>query len=84
MTGGVAKNQAAVHFLSAALRLPLEVPPDPQIAGAYGAALLARDRYLRGASDRPDVTFPAKASGAPACATCDGRPAAPGLLQIGR
>jgi (R)-2-hydroxyacyl-CoA dehydratese activating ATPase len=41
MTGGVAKNRAAVHFLSAALRAPLQVPADPQITGAYGAALLA-------------------------------------------
>lgn len=41
MTGGVAKNRAAVHFLAEALRSPLQVPADPQITGAYGAALLA-------------------------------------------
>lgn len=41
MTGGVAKNAAAVHFLSSALGVPVDVPPDPQITGAYGAALLA-------------------------------------------
>lgn len=41
MTGGVAKNRAAVHFLSEILELPLQVPEDPQITGAYGAALLA-------------------------------------------
>ncbi len=41
MTGGVAKNEAAVHFLSEALQLPLQLPSDPQITGAYGAALLA-------------------------------------------
>jgi predicted CoA-substrate-specific enzyme activase len=84
MTGGVAKNRAAVHFLSTALRLSLKVPSDPQIAGAYGAALLARDRFLRGAPDRADVTFPARSSGVPACASCDGQPDSPGLLQIGR
>ena len=43
MTGGVAKNKAAVQALSRALRLPVEVPNDPQISGAYGAALLALD-----------------------------------------
>ena len=45
MTGGVAKNPAAVQCLSDALRLPVEVPSDPQISGAYGAALLALDDY---------------------------------------
>jgi len=46
MTGGVAKNAAAVHFVSKALGVPLEVPDDPQISGAYGAALIARDEHL--------------------------------------
>ncbi|MBU0537685.1 MAG: benzoyl-CoA reductase, partial [Gammaproteobacteria bacterium] len=41
MTGGVAKNPAAVHFLEAALKQKMQVPDDPQIMGAYGAALLA-------------------------------------------
>jgi predicted CoA-substrate-specific enzyme activase len=45
MTGGVAKNPAAVHQLSKALDLPVQVPSDPQISGAYGAALLALDAY---------------------------------------
>ncbi|AZG46604.1 2-hydroxyisocaproyl-CoA dehydratase activator [Gordonia insulae] len=45
MTGGVAKNAAAVHYLSAALDAPVTVPPDPQITGAYGAALLALETY---------------------------------------
>lgn len=44
MTGGVARNAAAVHFLEEALRLPVMVPDSPQITGAYGAALLARER----------------------------------------
>ena len=43
MTGGVARNAAAVHFLSQALRADVVVPESPQIIGAYGAALLARD-----------------------------------------
>jgi (R)-2-hydroxyacyl-CoA dehydratese activating ATPase len=84
MTGGVARNRAAVHFLAAALRLPLEVPSDPQIAGAYGAALIARDLIVRGVTDRSDVTFPARADNPGACAACDGQPGSAGLLQIGR
>jgi predicted CoA-substrate-specific enzyme activase len=43
MTGGVARNRAAVHFLAKALDCPLEVPADPQIIGAFGAALLAAE-----------------------------------------
>ncbi|MFE5699059.1 acyl-CoA dehydratase activase [Rhodococcus koreensis] len=43
MTGGVARNAAAVHFLEDSLGTPVTVPDMPQISGAYGAALLARD-----------------------------------------
>jgi predicted CoA-substrate-specific enzyme activase len=46
MTGGVAKNTALVHFLSEALRLPIEMLDEPQIAGAYGAAIIAREEHL--------------------------------------
>jgi predicted CoA-substrate-specific enzyme activase len=49
MTGGVAHSRAAVKFLSDALRLPVAVPAEPQITGAYGAALLALDS-LRGST----------------------------------
>jgi predicted CoA-substrate-specific enzyme activase len=45
MTGGVAKNPAAVHHIQEVLGLPLHLPDDPQIAGALGAALLALDDY---------------------------------------
>ncbi len=41
MTGGVARNPAAVRFLSEALGMAVQVPSDPQIVGAFGAALLA-------------------------------------------
>jgi predicted CoA-substrate-specific enzyme activase len=43
MTGGVAQNPAAVHFLAQALDLEVTVPEQPQITGAYGAALLAME-----------------------------------------
>lgn len=42
MTGGVAKNAAVVKLMGDRLRLPLLLPPDPQITGALGAALMAR------------------------------------------
>lgn len=45
MTGGVAKNRAAVESLSRALGVAIQIPEEPQIAGAYGAALLARDAH---------------------------------------
>lgn len=45
MTGGVAKNRALVQFLSASLGQDLVVLDDPQIAGALGAALIARDEH---------------------------------------
>ena len=45
MTGGVAKNPAAVHHIQEALGMPVILPKDPQIAGALGAALLALDDY---------------------------------------
>lgn len=47
MTGGVAHSRAAVKFLSDALHVPVGVPTEPQITGAYGAALLALES-LRG------------------------------------
>jgi predicted CoA-substrate-specific enzyme activase len=49
MTGGVAKNSAVVQSLQAALGLEL-LPMDsvdPQIVGALGAALFARERHER-------------------------------------
>jgi len=41
LTGGVARNAAVVTALSEALDAELLVPEDPEITGAYGAALLA-------------------------------------------
>lgn len=76
MTGGVAKNPAAVHFISQALGYPVETLDEPQIAGAYGAALLARDarrgvREQRDAETERDL-MERLATGAPHCADCDG------------
>lgn len=43
LTGGVAKNQGVVRALQERLGVKLFIPPEPQIIGALGAALLARD-----------------------------------------
>lgn len=42
MTGGVAKNSGVVHALADRLGMEVVVPPEPQIVGALGAALIAR------------------------------------------
>jgi len=43
MTGGVAKNRGAVKALEERLGTSLIIPEEPQIVGALGAALLARE-----------------------------------------
>jgi (R)-2-hydroxyacyl-CoA dehydratese activating ATPase len=79
MTGGVAKNIAAVRHIEEALSLNLIIPPNPQVIGALGAALFALDDYRNeGASRRvadqkveTDLEQEAAAmqSCAPACAS---------------
>jgi predicted CoA-substrate-specific enzyme activase len=44
MTGGVAKNAGVVRALESKLGVRLLVPPEPQIVGALGAALIALER----------------------------------------
>ncbi len=70
MTGGVAKNAAAVHFLAEALRAEVTVPESPQITGAYGAALLARDGAGPAARRAGETAMHAREP-ARSCATCD-------------
>lgn len=72
MTGGVAKNIAARHFIEARLKVSLILPPDPQIAGALGAALFALDELEEIADtrdeEREDVDMEdGVICGAPAC-----------------
>jgi predicted CoA-substrate-specific enzyme activase len=43
VTGGVAKNRAIIKELENKIGLEVLVPPEPQITGALGAALLARE-----------------------------------------
>ena len=69
MTGGVAKNAAAVQCLSDALGLPVDVPREPQLAGAYGAALLALDDAMISDTHDGEVAA-ARALEPPDCRTC--------------
>ncbi|MFF3572657.1 acyl-CoA dehydratase activase [Nocardia jiangxiensis] len=92
MTGGVAKNPAALHYVSQALRHPVELLEQPQIAGAYGAGLLARDEYLGTAAARSERDAAAgeqvaatAAAVTPHCLDCDGvlaQPADAGPVPI--
>ncbi|MFZ5867060.1 MAG: acyl-CoA dehydratase activase [Thermodesulfobacteriota bacterium] len=43
MTGGVAKNSGIVEKIREKVGQPINVPEEPQIVGALGAALIARD-----------------------------------------
>jgi predicted CoA-substrate-specific enzyme activase len=56
LTGGVAKNAGVVKFLEGALGKIEKVPVDPQIVGALGAALIAKEKLERGvlATSRSD------------------------------
>ena len=81
MTGGVAKNPAARLHVARALGHPVELLDQPQIAGAYGAGLLARDDYA-GTAEAPTSSDSATeeqvraslSSATPHCQDCDGRP----------
>lgn len=43
LTGGVAKNEGVVRALEDRLGVKMYIPPEPQIIGALGAALMARN-----------------------------------------
>jgi len=47
LTGGVAKNAGVVKFLEDELGKIEKIPVDPQIVGAVGAALIAKERLER-------------------------------------
>ncbi len=88
MTGGVAKNVAAVHHIETSLGQKLVLPPDPQIAGALGAALFALDEIRMAAKrsaivDEEDRVVDSAMDGAracgPACKSTDA--SAPGQVR---
>ncbi|HVV11278.1 acyl-CoA dehydratase activase [Amycolatopsis sp.] len=85
MTGGVAQNPAAVWYLERALNLEVRVPERPQITGAYGAALLARESAAPVPPPGQDADtgislFPHSGEGH-SCAGCDGT--AGGAVHLG-
>lgn len=47
LSGGVAKNTAIVQIISSKVLKKLNIPKDPQITGALGAAILAYNRVLQ-------------------------------------
>jgi predicted CoA-substrate-specific enzyme activase len=47
MTGGVAMNIGVVKAIEKAVGMPVTVPDEPQIMGALGAALLARNAAMK-------------------------------------
>jgi predicted CoA-substrate-specific enzyme activase len=51
--GGVARNPGMVRALEEELGVHLVIPPSPELTGALGAALLARDEITVPASSRP-------------------------------
>lgn len=48
VTGGVAMNSGVVRALETRLETRLSIPEDPQLTGALGAAMIARDRLEEG------------------------------------
>ena len=50
MSGGVARNAGVVRAIADVLGRPLAVPADPDTVGAFGAALIARQRFQGQAS----------------------------------
>ena len=46
MSGGVARNAGVVQALEQELGATIVVPPEPDTVGAFGAALIARERWL--------------------------------------
>ena len=46
MTGGVAQNIGVARALEKQIGLPILLPPEPQLVGALGAALLARGKKV--------------------------------------
>ncbi len=58
ITGGVAKNKAVMKSLQRNIGIPiLQLPVDPQIVGALGAAVFAKERYHHIIKQRQESTY---------------------------
>jgi activator of 2-hydroxyglutaryl-CoA dehydratase len=51
LTGGVAKNIGMVKAMKEILGYDLLVPEEPLLTGALGAAILAKENYMKAKSD---------------------------------
>jgi len=58
LTGGVAKNSGMVNAMRENLGCEILVPPDPLITGAMGAAILAKEAYMKATAE--GETLPAR------------------------
>ena len=50
VTGGVAANSGLVSILAEQVGYSVLIPPTPELAGAIGAALIAKENMMQGAS----------------------------------
>jgi len=57
LQGGVAKNPSIPLAFASLLGKPVVVPPDPELMGAFGVALLAMRKNAEGALDAGDFTL---------------------------
>ena len=58
LTGGVAKNSGMVRSMEQSLRCQVLVPEEPLLTGALGAAILARETYMKALAE--SQTLPTK------------------------
>jgi predicted CoA-substrate-specific enzyme activase len=56
LTGGVAKNIGMVKAMTESLGCELLVPEEPLLTGALGAAILAKENYMKAASQGEPIT----------------------------
>ncbi len=57
LQGGVAKNPAVPIAFAAVVKQPILVPPDPELLGAFGVALLALEKHADGSLDKGDFAL---------------------------
>jgi predicted CoA-substrate-specific enzyme activase len=62
-SGGVAKNLGVVRALERSIDCEITVPQNPQLMGALGAALIAKERWVSGETSRSPVVGPSAARG---------------------
>jgi predicted CoA-substrate-specific enzyme activase len=56
LQGGVAKNEAIAYAFAHVTGKQIIIPPNPELMGAYGVALIAYDRYISGNLELHPVT----------------------------